>query len=510
MTTRSQFVAACTTRISGVGLLLLASVATLPAQLSGQLISLKTVPIAAGDQFLIFPSENLGMGGVSIALNDRLLDPYVNPARGAHFGESQVFSSPTFYSVSNRAGSARTIPVGSNFTSRDWFGGVFVALQNLRRGNQFFGGPVPLFEGDAIRLGINPNTLSNRSSTNKYFNFHIGRNLNATTSLGASIMGADLGGIDGVEHLYALASGIAQNGNMIDVRVGLSKEFEGDGELEAVLLHHRFNMNHDVGYVDWFLADSTNWIWEPNTRIERNQDRSRTWGAHLGYNQPVGENGWRLGGIVTANRKLHPKIPNYEIMNIPRDPGYSNAFNLGVGLSKVTEKTKFGIDLIYEPAASETWAEAEGPVPTASGDTIPSGGKTVENSFDFSNAFINMGVAHQTGNVALQLGLRVSAYDFHLDQWDNVADTFRRQDEDWMEWVPSWGLTIGLVDLQLRYMGRVTSGTGRPGVAWTGAAADRAATAAAANDILLAPSGPLTLQDATVLTHQVSISIPIR
>jgi hypothetical protein len=34
--------------------------------------------------------------------------------------------------------------------------------------------------------------------------------------------------------------------------------------------------------------------------------------------------------------------------------------------------------------------------------------------------------------------------------------------------------------------------------------------AAAATDFFVAPSGPLTLQDATVFTHQVSVAIPIR
>jgi hypothetical protein len=36
------------------------------------------------------------------------------------------------------------------------------------------------------------------------------------------------------------------------------------------------------------------------------------------------------------------------------------------------------------------------------------------------------------------------------------------------------------------------------------------ADAAMANDIVVAPSGPLTLQDATVLTNQISVSLPIR
>ena len=51
-----------------------------------QLISIKAVPIAQGDQFAIFPSNNFGMGGVSIALADTLLDPCVNPAKGARVG----------------------------------------------------------------------------------------------------------------------------------------------------------------------------------------------------------------------------------------------------------------------------------------------------------------------------------------------------------------------------------------------------------------------------------------
>src|SRR2546426_5209194 len=58
-----------------------------------QLISIKTVPIAQGDQFAIFPSNNFGMGGVSIALADTLLDPFVNPAKGARDRKSTRLNS---------------------------------------------------------------------------------------------------------------------------------------------------------------------------------------------------------------------------------------------------------------------------------------------------------------------------------------------------------------------------------------------------------------------------------
>ncbi len=485
------------------GLTLLFLVCT-PATLAGQLISLKTVPVAAGDQFLIFPSEYIGMGGVGIALDDRLLDPYANPAMGALVGEPQVLASPTFYSISNNAGTARTLPAAAMFQSREWFGGTLVALQQLKAGGQFFG-PQPF----VIDL-LPPNALSRQSSTNKYAHLSLGRSIRPDLSVGVSAFVADLSAMDGVEHLYALASDIGQSGDIQDIRLGLRKEFAGDRKLEAVALYHRFNMAHDVSYVDWVLTDTLTWMWEPQVRLEENLDRSRTWGGQLGYHQAVGSHGWRVGGTMTVNRKDHPKIPNYEIMNIPRDPGHSTAFEVGFGLAKVTDNTTFGIDLIYQPAASETWAEAADPIETVDGDTIPAGGKTIENSFDFSNAFVNMGVTQLAGPVAIQLGLQVRAYDFHLDQFDNVAQNARRQDEDWMEWVPSWGVKLKLADFDLRYFGRVTTGTGRPGTAWSGVVADRAASLEVANDILLAPGAPLTLQDATVMTHQFSISIPIR
>src|SRR5437868_9922845 len=78
--------------------------------LLAQLISIKTVPIAQGDQFEIFPSQNLAMGGVSIAVPDTLLDPFRNPAKGARLAVApRFFGSPTFYGVSSGAGGGRTL-----------------------------------------------------------------------------------------------------------------------------------------------------------------------------------------------------------------------------------------------------------------------------------------------------------------------------------------------------------------------------------------------------------------
>ena len=41
---------------------------------------------------------------------------------------------PTFYSVSDENGGARTMPIGIQLRSDDWFGGGMVALQDVDQG----------------------------------------------------------------------------------------------------------------------------------------------------------------------------------------------------------------------------------------------------------------------------------------------------------------------------------------------------------------------------------------
>jgi hypothetical protein len=478
-----------------------------PAAALAQVIGLKTVPVAAGDQYLIAPSQNLGMGGVSIALDDPLLDPFVNPARGARVPASQVFALPTFYSVSGNAGNGKTVSAGSLFAGRA-FGGVMLALQQISSGDPFFG-PVPLRELAGAAQFVPGGTLSDRSATNKYAFLSMGYVTAGGLAVAGSAFLSDLNGIDGVEHLYAMAADIDESGHDVDLRLGALKSLSSGASLEGVLVHRRYAVTHNVSYLD-FVLDSTTFQWEQQVRLERNDDKTNTTGLQLRYVRPVGTSGWRVGGVLTGNRKSHPKIPNYELVNIPRDPGHSTAFDFGVGLARTAGATTFGVDVIYEPAWSDTWAEAAGPTATVGGDTIPQGGRTVENSFSFSNAAVNMGVGHTVGQATFQLGLSVRAYDYDLEQSDLVADTFRQQSEQWMEWTPSWGARVDLPGVSLRYLGRVTTGTGRPGVAWGGGVPTRAAGFAEANDIVVAPSGPLTLQDVSVVTHQISVAVPIR
>ena len=111
----------------------------LPYAADAQLISLKTVPLSTGDQFLIFPSQYLGMGGISIAVDDPYLDPFVNPAKASRVKGAIFYASPTFYTVSEGFGSARTLPLGAILNSGNIFGGLYLTLQQIDASNRTTG-----------------------------------------------------------------------------------------------------------------------------------------------------------------------------------------------------------------------------------------------------------------------------------------------------------------------------------------------------------------------------------
>jgi hypothetical protein len=498
--------------------LLLLAAGAAPA--AAQLIPIRTVPVSQSHQFEIFPSHSLGMGGVSIALRDSLLDPFSNPAAASRLRAPLFTGSPALYSVTSGAGGGRSLPLGAVGKAGPWYGGVLLALQqvDLSQFNQF--GPITSF--------VCPNCISGasggiefpqveRTQGNSYAFGMAGRDLSPGLSVGGSVMWADLNAVDGVDLLYAGSARIKQFGSALDLRLGMVREWSHDHALEAVVLHNRFDMTHDVYYLDAFWNPNDQRIMM-NPRLEQNLDQSNTWGLHLAYQRPLTDDGWRVGGIVTTNLKTHPKIPNYEIMNIPRDPGHSAAFNLGAGVSRIQGSTTFGIDVVYEPIWSHTWSDSESPTETQHGAVIPPGGKIIENDFRFSNALFRMGlnedltIPGEGGVLGLQLGLVVRPIRYWLTQRDNVQSTSRNQTEHWVEWTPTWGLAFRRPTLEIRYRGSITNGTGRPGVAPAGGffRGGLMADAALGSNLLVAPSGPLTLDPVQVHAHQFSISVPVR
>jgi hypothetical protein len=103
----------------------------------------------------------------------------------------------------------------------------------------------------------------------------------------------------------------------------------------------------------------------------------------------------------------------------------------------------------------------------------------------------------------------VRSVRYRLAQTDNVQLMQRALETGWLEWTPTWGLSLRFPEFEIRYRGRVTHGAGRPGVQSFPVFWGRD-VALAGGTILAAPTGPLNLTDVSTTTHQISLSLPLR
>ncbi len=400
-----------------------------------QLISIKTVPIANGEQFRIFPSDRPGMGGVELAVVDSLGDVFSNPALGYRLDAGVGFGAPVVYGIEQDGGSGQTLPLGAFLRGDQWFGGLSVALQQLSAADPGF----TVFPGAAVdpSFCICPGRWPaqqqrNIASRNLYATALVGMELDGGLALGLEASIADLRWMAGIEHLYAGSARIEPSGTVSSVRLGFVQSLGNGGEFEGVLLRSETDMSHDVLYREWFVGvpDTTlppdQWVWpEPvlEERTEVNLDRTTTWGGELTYRVPIENRPWTVGASAAVNRKDHPKIPNYEIQNIPRDPGESWAFRVGLGVGWSQDGTTFGADVLYEPISSNTWQEADTAFTGTSGRSFLSGDRTIENDFTFSNATLRLGLDHDWRRGDVQFGVEARSIAYDLVQ-DNHAEGF--------------------------------------------------------------------------------------
>jgi len=456
----------------------------LPFIIQAQFISVKSLPVVTGDQFFIYPSKNISMGGVSIALDDPWLDPFVNPAKGKQIVEENL-------------GGARTLP-GSLFAKyQDWFVVLSASFQQLEGANTS--------NSDWFRS--QPFGPSDRYSDNKYGYAGIGMHLPLDGfSVGGGIFMADLNAMSGVDLLYNNSVDINQSGEMTELRGGI---YYGDktSSFEAIGLYNNFDMLHKVSYWDWdWNNDQTELIQQ--LRIDKNLDHTDTYGIHLKYREKFEEDGPAIGAIFTYNWKTHPKIPNYEIMNIPRDPGNTWAYNFGIGIGKESEQTRFGLEFVFEPVWSNTWASAEEEIATGNGGTILPGEKTVENNFTFHNWIARAGFNKTFGIYEFSIGLQVYDRSYTLDQYDYIQQSIRSQDESWTEKIISWGAVLHFSRFDLKYTGRISTGAGIPSLSRSGIWSRNDLRMEAA-DFIAAPSGNMDIDERASYTHQFLIQIPL-
>jgi hypothetical protein len=483
-------------------LILALAFGALAAPAPAQTITLKTVPVPTGEQFLLFPSHTLGMGSTTIALDDPLARPFANPAvrlEGAERG--RVFAAPTFYGEANGWVGGRTLPIAALVRGERFHGGLALAVQQLqdrRLGWGWgWGWPTPP-SGNLIAS----------DPTNTYVFGTLGMRVTDGVSVGVSVFHAGLDAVDGVNMLYGRAWAIEQMGTLSEIRLGMTADLGSDRALEGTITNTRLDMSHDVHYVDWIWADEP-WT-EPPTMIEwreRNEDHTISWGTRFRYTQPL-DGAARLGLILAGSTKAHPKIPNYNIVDIPRDPGNSAVFNIGAGLSRVEAGSTMAVEVVFEPGRSHTWAFADTATTLPSGAVLQPGDKTVDNQFRFMNWNVALGFDRETGRFGYQLGLRVRQVNYTLDQEHFLAEVRRETRESWMEWSPSWGGRVAFGGMALRYDGRFTARgwPDGPMFGWGGRMA--VAMPDAGVDFVVGPTGPVNIPSFRVTTHRLTLSVP--
>lgn len=483
---------------------------------SAQVIPIRTVPLPQGDQFLVYPSNNLGMGGVTLALADSLLDPFRNPAMGARLGEARLFGSPAIYSTSQQTGNGATLPLAAVGRVQGWFGGISLAVQQVDGSH-----PAPqvvAFAPPNVSRGpfVGPGTATDFGSHgNQYAFASLGKTVNGSgLSIGGSVQWSRLHALDGSDLLFPGRQEMSETGHGLDLRLGLVKDWPGNRSFEALVLHDRFRMSEDVTFLDQF--------WDPGLqqfvatpRIERALDRTITTGLQLAYQRPLAASGWRIGWLGNVNLVSQPRISENEIVTLPRDQGHATAADVGVGFSKIRGPATFAIDVLYEPIWSTTWGVARTPTVTAIGDTLAAGERTVTNRFRFSNVVLRLGVnrevplAQLEKTVGLQVGLALRSVSYRLTQNDRVAVTQQTMRSSWVEWSPTWGLSLRFPEFELRYRGRVTNGLGRPDQSFNVPIGVFRLADVAPGNIIVAPDQMLHLMGVSTITHQVSLSLPL-
>ncbi|MEX2090398.1 MAG: hypothetical protein WEB62_11550, partial [Bacteroidota bacterium] len=177
-----------------------------------QIIPIKTVPLATGSQFSIFPSAHMASGGVSIATDDELLDPFTNPAKGYSIEGLRVLSAPQMYSVSMERGtgegSGRSLPLGVLMKNGDAFGGLYWARQELStdQNDQF---------GVSPTIVANSGFSSDDPESNTYTYAMLGTAIpGMDIVIGASAMWGELNSVEGVNLLFPRSPKVLQNGSL--------------------------------------------------------------------------------------------------------------------------------------------------------------------------------------------------------------------------------------------------------------------------------------------------------
>jgi hypothetical protein len=467
-----------------------------------QVIQVKTIPVAEGPVGTINPSGLEVAGGAGIAVIDSLDGSYTNPALGT-LSSSSVTIAPRFFGIGPdpavETGTMWTLPIHTMYRAGGWAGGMSFVVQKAEAGNQF-AGPV-------LHIGLTPSGdqwLPQRSRThtkNAFVGASLSRRIpNSDWSVGVGGHHGILNWADGAHLLYGSRAYIEQRGRSTELRLGAARQSGSGRFFDLAAAYHDYRMTHEIYTWNW------GW-WQPQAAINHRLEYDHTYGVGIKarHHEPLSEQ-WTAGIKLAANVKHHAKIPDYDLMRIPRDPGNTQAFQAGVGLARHHDGRRFAVDLVFEPIWSHTWADTPTELETQGDVIIPAGGITVENDFFLYNVHLRLGMTSTRGRAVHQYGINMRRIAYRLDQTNYIQATERRQFESWIETDVSGGSTFRVLGADLGYSLHMTIGTGNPYVGGDGFQLLRSTGSFA--DFPIAPAGDLKLDHLFVFSAQTFLRIP--
>jgi hypothetical protein len=158
------------------------------------------------------------------------------------------------------------------------------------------------------------------------------------------------------------------------------------------------------------------------------------------------------------------------------------------------------------------------PTEARDGTLLGAGTNTLDNHFRFTNGIARAGVGltfplSETQSLRFEAGGQLRAVRYHLEQQDAIQQASTTSTQSWNEWSRSWGLSVRFAGADVQYRGRLTTGAGRPGFDDGGgiiAVDDRAVPTPGGGFGIGVPQFGLRFADVRAITHQISVSVPIR
>jgi hypothetical protein len=293
--------------------------------------------------------------------------------------------------------------------------------------------------------------------------------------------------------LYPNATSFSVSGTDMTMRLGITQQMVDSSELSLVAGRKIFETYQHAEYTRGMPVD--------------NVDKNRAWFAQALYRRHLTDN-TTLGLNAVGNWKEHPKIPDYPITGIPRDPGTTEAYNFGAGLAWTGDsRTTLAVEYVIEPISSKTWVEAESDQ-QINGQTVHAGDVTQRNNYTFLNHILRIGAnLHPASWLTVCAGASLHSYSYDYEFIDEFRGT-RRQTSPQMEWTEidiTGGLTAAFGPVALSYQAGLLIGAGvleRTQV-WGGW--DRGMGLAVPDmDFFLPPNPWAQVHPTPEITHQVS------